>query len=156
MAKKLSEIEIDNMSVKHSSNLGDRRMIHYLINSFKPKRVLEIGTHTGSSTIIIANAMQSYYRKDKHLTTCDIIDVNCDKIKNYKKYNSKMSPLELTKKFGYDSIVTFVKSDSISFLKNTNEKFDFIFLDSGHSAFNSYHEIHNSLKKLNKMEFTSS
>ena len=141
--------EIDNVSVKHSTNLGDRRMIHYLINSFKPKRVLEIGTHTGSSTIIIANAMQSYNRKDKHLTTCDIIDVNCDKIKNYKKYNSKMSPLELSKKFGYESIITFVKSDSISFLKNTNERFDFIFLDSGHSAFHTYQEICNSLNKLN-------
>ena len=39
-------------------NPGDRRAVYYLIRALRPRRVLEIGTNVGASTLHIAAAMK--------------------------------------------------------------------------------------------------
>lgn len=56
-------------------NPGDRRAVYHLIAHFKPKRVLEIGTHVGASTLHMANAIRRFVGRGR-LTTVDISDVN--------------------------------------------------------------------------------
>ena len=60
-------------------NPGDRRAIYYLIRAFRPRRVLEIGTNVGASTLHIAAAMKRNKEDgigECNLVTVDIIDVN--------------------------------------------------------------------------------
>ena len=121
-------------------NPGDIRAIHYLITEFKPIRILEIGTHIGNSLISMALAA-SYCNNEFNITTVDIKDVNDQNIKPWTKSNSKYSPYELLKQFELEHKVTFKKSDSVSFLKSSTSKYDFIFLDGSHHADIIYDEI---------------
>ena len=43
-------------------NPGDRRAIYYLIRKFRPRSVLEIGTHIGASTVYIAIALKQLHK----------------------------------------------------------------------------------------------
>ncbi len=55
---------------------GERRALYQLVASFKPARVLEIGTHIGASTLAIARSLATNSGPGAHLTTVDIADVN--------------------------------------------------------------------------------
>ena len=131
-------------------NPGDRRAIYFLIKFFKPKKVLEFGTHLGSSSVSIALAMKNNNEKNQFFSTVDIKDVNDKFNKHWTKYNSKNSALENIKSIGMEKYVKFFVSDSIEFLKKQSEKFDFIFLDGSHRARDVYSEIYLSLNLLNK------
>ena len=41
-------------------NPGDRRALYQLVGHFKPRRVLEIGTYVGASTVHIASALRRF------------------------------------------------------------------------------------------------
>ena len=131
-------------------NNGDQKAIFFLIKYFKPKRILEIGTHIGASTFFIASAMKSNNLEDAVISTVDIKDTNDDLEKPWLKYKSKNSPLQNVKSIGMEKKVNFFVSDSISFLKKQEQKYDFIFLDGSHKAKDVYNEINLSLKLLNK------
>lgn len=142
----LSKIDIPSLS--GGVNIGDQRTIYYLLSSLKPKSILEIGTHLGSSTISIALATKNY-STNAMIDTVDIHDVNDPKKEFWKKFGSKNSAKNNLKTIKLDHIVTFHISNSISFLKSSIKKYDFIFLDGSHSADYVYQEIMLSLKKLN-------
>jgi predicted O-methyltransferase YrrM len=129
-------------------NPGDQRAIYYLIKELHPKKILEIGTHIGSSTVSIALAMQNILN-ESYLKTVDIRDVNNETLKPWVEHMSKNSPVNNLKLLNLDKFVEFVVSDSINFLKNENQKYDFIFLDGSHNADYVYNEISFSLKILN-------
>jgi hypothetical protein len=60
-----------------STNPGDRHVLYHLLRALKPRRLLEIGTHIGGSTLAIAAAMRrNILQDDVHcrLTTVDIKD----------------------------------------------------------------------------------
>jgi hypothetical protein len=40
-------------------NPGDRRALYHLIAHFKPKQILEVGTHVGASTLHVASAINA-------------------------------------------------------------------------------------------------
>lgn len=133
-------------------NPGDRRALYYLLCHFKPKSVLEVGTHIGASTLHIASALfmsQVNHGNDVDFKTVDIRDVNCNKDKPWLDYGTKFSPLEMITKFGYDSFTTFKAGMSLDLIKNTTETFDFIFLDGDHSGGTVYQEIPAALNILN-------
>ena len=74
-----------------------------------------------------------------HLYSCDINQKNLDNAKR------------LSKKF--NNVITFIKDDSLNFLKNFNQKIDFLYLDSldGQDPNASKHqllEIQNAEDKL--------
>ena len=147
------KIIFDNLGIQELSggvNSGDQKAIYFLIKFFKPKKILEFGTHLGASSASIALAMKSEDLEDQKFSTVDIIDVNDIKTKHWLKYKSKNSALENIKSIGMEKNVNFLVSNSIDFLKNNSQKYDFIFLDGSHRAGYVYNEIHLSLKLLNK------
>lgn len=127
-------------------NTGDQRAVYYLIKHFKPENVLEIGTHIGSSTTMIVLALEG---KNSNLTTVDVRDVNDMKSKPWLKFGSNYSPFEIVHQLGLQEKVTFITKDSIEFMSDCNEKFDFIFLDGLHLAKTVYKEVRIALKLLN-------
>ena len=107
---KKSKAELDVLNIPDHTggvNPGDRRALHYLISKFKPKSVLEIGTHIGASTIHIAAALKANEIK-ANLTTLDIRDVNSTSVKPWLEYGTKYSPAEMLEQLKYGTLVNFV------------------------------------------------
>ena len=133
-------------------NPGDRRALYYLVRGLKPRRVLEIGTHVGASTFHIAAALERNRHEDPadtgHLTTVDIEDVNNECTASWKRLGLSMSPAGMMATLGCEDRVRFVCDDSVSFLENSAERFDFIFLDGSHAARLVYQEIPLALSVL--------
>lgn len=127
-------------------NPGDRRAIYTLIASLKPKHTLEIGTHIGASTLYIARALKAA-DNDGKLTTVDILDVNAPDAP-WKTIGLKASPYQNAKSLDCAESITFTQSGSTTFLSQTDQKFDFIFLDGDHGAHTVYEELSLALKAL--------
>lgn len=123
------------------------RAIYHLVKYLEPHSVLEIGTHIGSSTILIASAMSS--QNEKRLITLDIRDVNSEATLPWRQYGAEKSPKQMVQEMECN-FVEFVTSPSIQYLQNVEEKFDLILLDGNHSASTVYQEIPLSLKRLNQ------
>jgi len=109
-------------------NPGDRRAIYYLIRHLKPKRVLEVGTHIGASTLHIAAALEP----GATMTTVDTVDVNSDQIRNWLKYDTALSPAETLQRTGLADRVQFTIDTSLRYLEQHDGPFDFVFLDGDH------------------------
>lgn len=127
-------------------NPGDRRALYHLIAHFKPRRVLEIGTHVGASTVFIAAALQRYASETARLTTVDIVDVNSAS-SAWSIYGLPKSPARFIAELGAAHITTFVNCPALDVLAN-GERYDFIFLDGDHSGWAVYREIAAALKAL--------
>lgn len=128
-------------------NPGDRRALYYLIRALQPEKLLEIGTHVGASTVFLAAALRDT-SKTSRMTTVDILDVNAADSPWYQQKLS-YSPKDFLEKLGTSDYVTFRVSPSSTYLENTDETFDFIFLDGDHSAKTVYQEVSLALNKLN-------
>lgn len=129
-------------------NSGDRKALYFLIYNFKPSKILEIGTHIGSSTLSMALSGKRY--GVKFIDTVDLVNVNDDNKKYWKKYKSKSSPKDNLKSNKCEKLVNFITESSINFLKKTNKKYNFIFLDGNHSSNYVYKEISLALNLLEK------
>jgi predicted O-methyltransferase YrrM len=133
-------------------NPGDRRALYYLVRSLRPRTVLEVGTHVGASTVHIAAALAASRAEDPaqryHLTTVDIVDVNDPTAKPWLELGSKYSPAELVEQLGYSNLVTFKTQNSLDYLAECEERFDFVFLDGFHTATHVLHEIPAALARL--------
>ena len=126
----------------------------FLIRYFKPRSILEIGTHVGASTINIASAINYNNEELKRKTnfhTVDIRDVNSNLEKPWLNYGMTKSPLEMTKELNLSELVNFITADSIDYLEKTQSTFDFVFLDGGHCR-NCLSRNSKALKNLIKME----
>ena len=118
-------------------NPGDRRAIYHLVRSFKPKAVLEIGTHIGASTVHIASALREVNEEiglQGTLTSVDIKDVNSESTRPWEEYGMQNSPKNMISQLDLGGYVEFKVSSSIEFVRKNRQKFDFIFLDGDHSA----------------------
>jgi predicted O-methyltransferase YrrM len=133
-------------------NPGDRRALYYLVRSLRPRTVLEVGTHVGASTAHIAAALDAVRAEDpaqrRHLTSVDIVDVNDSSTKPWLELGSKHSPAELVEQLGCSNLVTFKTQNSLEYLAECEERFDFVFLDGFHTATHVLHEIPAALAKL--------
>lgn len=123
-------------------NSGDRRAVHSMIRALKPASVLEVGTHIGSSTIHIAAALRANAKEGQpgKLTTVDVIDVNNDAAP-WARSGMKRSPRQMVDALGMSDQVAFRVTDSISFLKECGDSYEFVFLDGSHAARGVYNEI---------------
>lgn len=128
-------------------NPGDRRALYYLIMALKPKKVLEVGTHIGASTLYIARALKNISSK-ANITTVDILDVNAEQAP-WKKLGLEMSPKSSAHQLKCLEHITFKASPAENFMQDTDERYDFIFLDGDHSAKAVYKEVSLALKLLN-------
>ncbi len=119
-------------------NPGDRRALYHLIANFQPKRVLEIGTHVGASTIYIASALRRFVDGGR-LTTADIADVNAPGAA-WKSLGMPKSPARYISDLGLEAITTFVTKPAVEALR-APDCYDLIFLDGDHSSLAVYREI---------------
>lgn len=106
---------------------NDAYFINGLIRKFKPKNCLEIGVANGGSSILILNAIKDI--PDSNLIS---LDLNTQLIIDHSKktgYRVKQYFPELTKNW---KLLTGQQPHK--FLIKLNMKFDFVFLDTTHSA----------------------
>lgn len=148
--KKIETLQIPDLT--GGVNLGDRKAIFFIMCYFKPKSILEIGTHIGASTVNINCALD--YNLKKHnvqskFSTLDIRDVNCAKEQPWLKFESPKSPQALLKSLDLGVETKFINQDSLDYLKNSKDKYDLIFLDGDHSAQTVYKEVPKALERLN-------
>lgn len=136
---------IERAGLGHNSeavNPGDRRAIAALVTHLRPRNVLEIGTHIGSSTLTLAAALDS---TNARITTVDIADVNDPVAREWEKYGAPRAPAEIVRGL---APVTFVVDDSLAYLARAGEQYDFIFLDGSHLAATVYCELPLALQRL--------
>ncbi len=129
-------------------NPGDRRALYYLVHALRPQNLLEVGTHIGASTLFFAEALKTVSPQAR-MTTVDILDVN-GPAGPWHEQGLLMPPRQYLEKLGSSSFVNFCVSSSSTYLEDTQEKFDFIFLDGDHSPRTVYKEISLALKVLNR------
>ena len=94
-----------------------------LIRTQQSKRILEIGTSTGYSTLWLANAAQS--------TDGQIITIEIDATRTALAQQNAVE-------FALDQQIEFLISDARIYLANIQEKFDFILLDAERDAYCEY------------------
>lgn len=128
-------------------NPGDRRALYHLVRRLDPRRVLEVGTHIGASTLYIARALRANGH-DGRITTVDISDVNHPERGAWRAVGQRKTPREFTEELGVAERVTFVVADSVRWLAQATEQFDLIFLDGDHSSRAVYQEVSHSLRRL--------
>lgn len=154
--KKISTLTIagklKDVTPEGGIGLSDGRALYTLVRHFQPKRILEIGTHIGSSTTFIALAIRQLQLPSDNetfsLTTVDIIDVNNEQDKHWLNFGSAESPLSMLKKVGCEKYVKFIQNVSLNFFAECENKFDLIFLDGNHFYTNVYQEIPLALSAL--------
>jgi predicted O-methyltransferase YrrM len=126
---------------------GERRAIYQLIAWLKPRRVLEIGTHIGASTLVIAQALASHTARDSFLLTGDILDVNNPEQGAFSRLGTR-APRDALRQLGLEDRVRFKAMAALPLMQNVGQKFDLIFLDGDHSATAVYQEISVALNLL--------
>jgi predicted O-methyltransferase YrrM len=129
-------------------NPGDRRALYYLTIALKPRRVLEVGTHVGASTLHIAMALKRL-NQDGKVTTVDIADVNHPETGAWKELQLKKSPREFARELGCLEQIEFRTGACLTVMQATKERYDFVFLDGDHRALAVYQEISAALPLLN-------
>lgn len=128
-------------------NPGDQRAIFHLIRSLNPRRVLEVGTNVGFSTLHIAAALDVNGAGGR-ITTVDIADVNDPADQPWKDCGQPYSPRDMLAAGGYGDTIDFVAQSSLVFLDNCKDRFDFIFLDGSHEAEVVYQEVPKAIEVL--------
>lgn len=135
-------------------NPGDGRAIFYLISYFKPRSVLEVGTHIGASTVHIAAALHRAQKVENKeplkLVSIDARDVNDPISKPWLQHGTKYSPLEMINRMGCGYFAEFVTNASLDYMAGCERRYDFIFLDGDHAAKTVYREIPAALELLEK------
>lgn len=98
-------------------------LLNVLIRAQQSKRILEIGTSTGYSTLWLAYAAQA--------TSAKITTLEIDAERSELAYQNAVD-------FSLDRFVEFLVSDAQDYLRKTTEKFDFILLDAERDAYCDY------------------
>lgn len=127
-------------------NPGDRQALYKLLHGIKPQSVLEVGTHIGASTLYIARALKAQNPSAK-VTTVDILDVNAPD-GPWQSVGLDHTPKQFAEKLDCANQIEFVKSPCVNYMRSTEQKFDFVFLDGDHSASSVYQEISAALDIL--------
>lgn len=120
-------------------NPGDRRALHAIVARLRPASILEVGTHIGASTITLAASVQQL-AFDSHVTTVDIVDVNCA-TGPWRQAGLGACPQELLSRIDASHLVDFHTDSSHAFLAETPKRFELVFLDGSHTAAAVYREL---------------
>jgi len=134
-------------------NPGDRKALFALVRALRPRQVLEVGTHVGSSTVTLAAALRENGRRDPsagpgRLVTVDLRDVNDPATRPWLESGSRRSPRELLVAGDDEDLVTFVMGDATAYLRECTSTFDLVFLDGDHSAAAVYREVTLAARRL--------
>lgn len=95
------------------------RLIEFMVTTKKPKRILELGTAIGYSSILMALTLNG----DVQITTIErdekMVEIASNNIK----------------KAGLENNITIIEGDCLGILETLNEEFDMIFIDAGHGHY---------------------
>jgi predicted O-methyltransferase YrrM len=127
-------------------NPGDRRAVYCLVRTFAPRNVLEVGTHVGASTLAIGRALTSNGMRGR-VTTVDIVDVNRAGAP-WQQAGLPMPPRDLAATLRCAESIRFEVAPALDYLRATDERFDFVFLDGDHGARAVYQEVAAALRVL--------
>ena len=128
--------------IKYNETLGEKKkmqislsqchLLHLIIKLYNPKKILEIGTYTGYSTICLAEGLSKNGK-------IDTIDKNEELIKIQNKYFEES---------GYRNNIIQHTGNALDVLKNLNEKYDIIFIDADKENYiNYFNQVSNKLSK---------
>lgn len=106
--------------------------LDFMLGLIKPKNILEIGTAVGYSSIL----MEMNLSKDGKIKTIE---------RNPKMY---FEALKNIKEFKLEERIEVIFDDAIEVLKNLDEKFDFIFMDSAKAKYIDFYPY--CMKHLNQ------
>lgn len=107
------------------------KFLEFMINMKRPKKVLELGTAIGYSSILMAESVE--YK-------LSIVTIERDeKMVSLAKNNIK--------NYGYNDRINVIQGDCLQVLEKLDDKFDVIFMDAGKGHYN--HFIHHCLRLLN-------
>lgn len=132
-----TKVHAQCFDVRGAVNPGDQQAIGQL--AMGAEHALEIGTHLGGSTLMIAAGALK-------VTTVDINDVNGPS--GAWATHGVPCPRDRLEATGLADKVRFVVQDSVQFLRECREVYDFIFLDGSHDAEVVYREVPLALKVL--------
>ncbi len=104
------------------------QLMQVLLQMLKAKRILELGTFTGYSALVMALALPD----DGYVLTCDLNSENTDVAKRYWKEAGVNDKIEL--RLG-PALVTL---DNL--LESGREEFDFVFIDADKANYLDYYE----------------
>ena len=143
----IQSVVLAGQNVVHSPNVGDLRAIYQFVRHLKPRRVLEVGTCLGACALYIGTALQQNAAETARdcgaLTTIDIRDVNDRTIQPLATSGLTRSPREAVVAAGLGEVVHFVIARSYDFLRETNDRFDFVYLDGSTAAADVYRDLQN-------------
>ncbi len=132
-------------------NPGDRRALYYLVRGLGCRRVLEVGTHIGASTVHLAAALRHNAGESGQpvaLTTVDIEDCNHPEQGAWRRAGCPHSPRALMEHLRAGAWVNFETQPSLEFLAGCVDHYDLIFLDGDHTAATVYQELTAALPRL--------
>lgn len=101
-----------------------RELLKVLTSIKKPKKVLEIGTAIGYSSILI---------KEHAHRDCKIDTVDCD-------YEMILQARKNIEKAGYTGDINIIFGDATEVLTSLNTKYDMIFFDAAKNQYNEYYK----------------
>ncbi|MDY6485486.1 O-methyltransferase [Acinetobacter faecalis] len=113
----------DRLSRYRNIEPESAELLNVLIRTQQSKRILEIGTFTGYSTLWLAHAAES--------TSAKITTLEIDAERSELAHQNAVD-------FSLDRFVEFLVSDAQDYLRQTTEKFDFILLDAERDAYCDY------------------
>ncbi|GGW27038.1 O-methyltransferase [Vreelandella hamiltonii] len=129
LKKILKELEI--LGQENDASVEDRdrkylnitrhtgQFLEVLIKASAVKRVLEIGTSNGYSTLWIASALP----EDGHITTLEVSSFKVAQAQNN------------FKRAGLEHKIALVQADAMDFLESCDQLFDLVFLDADRSSY---------------------
>ncbi|MGG5462393.1 O-methyltransferase [Clostridium sp. B9] len=98
------------------------KFLEFMVAMNKPKKILELGTAIGYSSILMNKAANG----DCHITTIE-------RDENMIKYAS-----ENIKRFGYDDKIKILQGECLEVLESLDDQFDMIFMDAGKGHYNHF------------------
>ena len=106
--------------------------INFLISMKKPKKILELGTAIGYSSI-------SFAKRNKCIEKIDSVELKEEMVEIARRNISDV---------GLDGIIHVYNSDAYDFLVDLEEKYDLIFIDAAKGQYEKYFD--SALKNLNE------
>ncbi len=98
------------------------KFLEFMVAMNKPKKILELGTAIGYSSILMNKAANG----ECHITTIE----RDDNMINYATENIK--------KFGLDEKIKILQGDCLEVLESLHDEFDIIFMDAGKGHYNHF------------------
>lgn len=99
------------------------RFLSLLIRAQQSKRILEIGTSTGYSTLWLAEAARQTQ------ATITTLEIDAERVAQAEQYANQL---------GLDNLIDFKVTDALHYLQAEQDVFDFILLDAERDAYVDY------------------